>query len=80
MTIITLRFVTDSRKLGSRKMSERTFKYRTLVGARGRADSLVTGKPKMDPDGYAVHPTKGDCLFFQGTTAAELFPHLGLHK
>jgi hypothetical protein len=73
---ITLRFVTDSYKFGSRKMRERTYKYKTLDKARGRAASLVTNKPKLDPDGYAVHPAKGDCLFFNGVTAKELFPGL----
>jgi len=56
---------------------ERTFKYKTLQRARGRAVSLVTNRPKLDPDGYAVHPVKGDCLFFNGVTAQELFPSLG---
>jgi len=78
METITLRFITDRYKFGSRKMRERTFRYKTLEGARGRANSLVTAKPKIDPDGYAVHPTKGDCLVFIGITKEQLFPRLGL--
>jgi hypothetical protein len=66
--MITLRFVNDPSK------PDRVFKYKTLAGARVRAHNLVTWHPRLDPDGYAVHPRSGDCLFFQGVTFDELFP------
>ena len=47
---------------------------KTLAGARTKAHNLVTSRPKRDPDGYAVNPQTGGCLFFQGVTFEELFP------
>lgn len=53
----------------------RTFRFKTLKGARAKAHRLVTATPKRDHDGYAVHPKTGDCLFFvEGCTFELLFP------
>jgi len=68
MSKIILRFVNDPSKLG------RKFEYKTLAGARKKAQSLVGKHPRLDPDGYAVHRVTGDCLFCQGATFDELFP------
>jgi len=67
MTPITLRYV------DSPNASGRTFKFKTLVGARTKARKLVGSFPKQDPDGYAVSRLTGNCLFFQGVTFKELF-------
>lgn len=66
--MITLTYVTSPTSTG------RTFKFKTLTGARNKARTLVGSYPKIDPDGYAVQRTTGNCLFFQGTTFEELFP------
>ncbi len=66
--MIILRYVTAP---GFR---ERIFRYKTLKGAQMKALTLVGHNPKLDPDGYAVERTTGNCLFFQGTSFGALFP------
>jgi hypothetical protein len=66
--MITLRFIDDHTKTFGR-----TFRYRTIAGARTKAHQLVGLNPKRDPDGYVSHRTTGNCLFFQGCTYEELF-------
>ena len=65
---ITLRWISKSSTVGVK------FKYKTLAAARRKAAMLVTNKPKRDPDGYAVHPRWGHCLFFSGVDYKTLFP------
>jgi hypothetical protein len=67
--MITFRFVDDAARPFGRQ-----FQYKTLAGAQAKAHRLVGGNPRLDPDGYAVHPRTGDCLFFQGVTFEQLFP------
>jgi len=67
--MIILRYVNSPSSLGV------TFKYQKLSAAQARAHRLVTATPKRDPDGYAVHPKTGNCLFLvEGVTFTELFP------
>lgn len=66
--MITFRYVTDPAHMGKR------FIFKTLEGAKAKAHKLVGTLPKLDPDGYAVNRTTGNCLFFFGTTFSELFP------
>ncbi len=54
--------------------STKTFKYKTLAGAKSKAHALVGTQPKLDPDGYLVNRTTGGCLFFQGVELKDLFP------
>lgn len=68
--MITLRYVTSPTSTG------KAFKFKTLAGARTKARNLVGSYPKLDPDGYAVQRTTGNCLFFQGVTFDELFPRV----
>ncbi len=65
---IQLRYVDSPIRMG------RTFKFKTLAGARTKAHNLVTSRPKRDHDDYAVHPQTGNCLFYQGVAFEELFP------
>lgn len=67
-TPIQLRWVSSPSSQG------RTFKYKTLAGARAKAHNLVTSRPKRDHDDYAVNPQTGGCLFYQGVTFEALFP------
>lgn len=66
--MILLRYISSPTSRGA------TFKYKTVEKARLKAHQLVTATPKRDPDGYAVHPTLGNCLFLvEGVTFEELF-------
>ncbi len=70
--VIQLRYVSNA--------PDRTFRYKTLAGARARAHNLVGSNPKRDPDGYAVNRRTGDCLFFQNVTFEVLFPKSGVNS
>lgn len=66
--MIELRFIDDPKKTFGR-----TFRYRTLAGARAKAPNLVGLDPRRDPDGYYVNHSNGNCLFVQGATYEDLF-------
>jgi hypothetical protein len=65
--VITLTFF-DSPGARGRK-----FTFKTIAGAQRKAINLVGESPRLDPDGYAVHPKNGNCLYFSGVTASELW-------
>lgn len=44
----------------------KTKRYQTIAKAREMARRWLGENPKIDPDGYAVNRTNGDCLFVQG--------------
>ena len=51
--------------------------YKTIEGARRAAEKAVTAHPRFDPDGYAVHPVNGTCLFAtEGVSYWALFPEV----